>query len=160
MSPHHFARGSCRMASPGLGTAGAEGYPSSKGSVPVTQWVSDRTLTHLGELRLKYCIPPTIVLRVPEYKERVVCIEGDEIAFFEEALQAGARFPLSQEMRQLLQWFSLCPALLALNNWRLALGFFGLWEKLFLEERPSTWRNFAWCYKLQMSENCVPYFQA
>lgn len=74
------------MALPGSGTTGAEGNPSSKSGIPVAQWVSDRILTHLAKLRLKYHVPPFVVLRVPEYKERVVCPEGDEIAFFEEVL--------------------------------------------------------------------------
>lgn len=67
------------MASPGSGAAGTEGNPLLKGSVLVTQWVSYRTLTDLVELRLKYCIPATIVLRVLEYKEQVVCPRGVEM---------------------------------------------------------------------------------
>lgn len=68
----------------------------------MSQWVSDRDQVKLAEVRLKYGISPTIVLRVPEHKERVVCPKGDEIAFFEDALHAGARFSLTREMRQLL----------------------------------------------------------
>lgn len=117
-------------------------------------------MSHLAELRLEYCIRPSVVLRVPEYKERVVCPEGDEIAFFEEALQVSTRFPLSREMRQLLRWFPLCLTQLPPNSWRLVLGFFGLWERLFSEEHPASWREFAWCYKLQTTENGKPYFQA
>lgn len=63
-------------------------------------------------------------------------------------------------MRQLLRWFSLCPTQLPPNGWWLALGFFGLWGSLFPEERPSAWREFAWCYKLQTTKNGMPYFQA
>lgn len=83
------------MASPSSGTTGAEGNPSSKSDVPVAQWVFDRTQTPLVDLRLKYHIPPSVVLRVLEYKEQVACPEGDKTVFFEEALQARALFRLS-----------------------------------------------------------------
>lgn len=62
-----------------------------------------------GRLRLRFDISSSKVIRVPAHKERVVCPEGDEIAFFKDVLYAGARFPLTRDMRQLLRWFSLSP---------------------------------------------------
>lgn len=106
--------------------------------------MSNRDQTDFAGLRLKYGISPTIMMRVPKYKEkvpkhkeRVVYPKGDEIAFFENVLHARARVPLTRDIWQVLRWFSLSPAQRAPNSWRLALDFFALWEKLFLDEKPA-----------------------
>ncbi|KAB1209445.1 hypothetical protein CJ030_MR6G023776 [Morella rubra] len=119
------------MASSGTGIEEVEVSSTSMGTLLVALWVSNHDQTDLAELRLKYGISSTIVVRLPKHKERVECPEGDEIAFFEDVLEARARFPLMKDIWQLLRWFSLSPTQLSPNSWRLALGFFALWEKLF-----------------------------
>lgn len=80
------------------------------GTLPVVAlWVSNHTQKNLAELRLRYDIPSTIIMRVPMDNEGAVCPEGGEISVFEDVLHAGARFPFSREMQLLLWWFSLSP---------------------------------------------------
>ncbi|KAB1202653.1 hypothetical protein CJ030_MR8G020273 [Morella rubra] len=122
---------------------GAEGNPSSRGSVPMTQWVSDRTLTHFVELRLKYCIPPTIVLRLLEYKERVVCSRRGRDSLFRRGYAGGCLIPAEKGYETAAIVVLAVSSSTTPNSWLLALGFFGLWEKLFSEERPFAWQEFA-----------------
>ncbi|KAB1209519.1 hypothetical protein CJ030_MR6G002446 [Morella rubra] len=78
---HCIARDLHSVASFGSRTEETEVSPAPKGTLLVSLWVSDCDQTDLAGLRLKYGISLTIVMRVPEQKERVVCPEGDEIAF-------------------------------------------------------------------------------
>lgn len=58
------------MASFGSGDGEAGVNPMSKGTLPMSLWVSDSNHTDLAELWLKYGFSPSIVMRVPKYKKR------------------------------------------------------------------------------------------
>lgn len=60
------------MALSGSRVSEAGVNPTPKGALPMSQWVSDHDQNDLAELWLKYGISPSIVMRVPMYKERVV----------------------------------------------------------------------------------------
>ncbi|KAB1223048.1 hypothetical protein CJ030_MR2G022349 [Morella rubra] len=62
--------GSMALSSSRVSEAGVN--PAPKGPLPVSQWVSDHDQIDLAELWLKYGISPSIVMRAPMYKERVV----------------------------------------------------------------------------------------
>ncbi|KAB1203380.1 hypothetical protein CJ030_MR8G004872 [Morella rubra] len=55
--------------------------------------------SQLATLRAKYNIPPSVIMRVPEIGKKVSEPDEDELGFFDEALTAGCRFPLSREIR-------------------------------------------------------------
>ncbi|KAB1202611.1 hypothetical protein CJ030_MR8G006118 [Morella rubra] len=87
-----------------------------EGKVPTKTYVSNHThLTSRAKDQVcdsgHYSQPTECVLFPPE----------GEVGFFNVALHAGARFPLSREVRELLDAFSLAATQLAPNGWRLAL---------------------------------------
>lgn len=95
-----------------------------EGEVFTKTYVSNHIHVMLAELMVKFSIPSTIPMRCPQATERILYpLEGEE-GFFEDALQAGAQFPLSQEVCELLDVFYLAPSQLAPNGWRFALGLF------------------------------------
>lgn len=61
---------------------------TAKGTPLVALWISNRTLGTLAKLRAKYAIPTTIVMRAPEEHEHVVCLDNNDIGFFEDVLYA------------------------------------------------------------------------
>lgn len=86
------------MTSSGLEIEEMKTETIPKGMLLMALRVSNRNTKNLARLRLRYDIPPSIIMRVPVANERVVCPEGKEIAFFEDVLHARERFPFTRDM--------------------------------------------------------------
>ena len=84
---------------------------------------SSLSVANVEWLREQYGISEQFELFAPGAEGRVNNPPPDQVAFYVEDLRAGFRFPISEFVRNVLDYYGLCPAQLALNSVRLIINF-------------------------------------
>ncbi|PSS36174.1 Collagen alpha-1(VII) chain like [Actinidia chinensis var. chinensis] len=79
-------------------------------------------------LRETCSFPIGVQTRIPGKGEMVLSASSDEVAFYEAAFPAGLRFPVHPTIRQILDFYSICPAQLSPNAWRNIISVLVIWR--------------------------------
>ena len=97
---------------------------------------------NVDQIREQYRIPELFRLFAPGADGRVNSPPEGQVAFYLEDLRAGLRFPVPEFIRNVLDYYGLCPAQLAPNSVRLIVSFALLCRLLPTEPRISLFRVF------------------
>ena len=104
--------------------------------------VSSLSGPNVDRLREQYCIPGQFRLFAPGADGRVNSPPEGQMAFYVEDLRTGLRFPIPEFVRNVLDYYGLCPTQLAPNSVRLIVSFALLCRLLPTDPRISLFRAF------------------
>ena len=110
-------------------------------SIPEVE-VSSLSTANIERLREQYSFSKQFELFAPGAGGRVNNLPASQVALYVEDLRAGLRFSIPEFVRNLLDYYGLCPAQLALNSVRLIISFALLCQLLPTNPRISLFRAF------------------
>ncbi|KAL2517535.1 Uncharacterized protein Adt_13782 [Abeliophyllum distichum] len=85
------------------------------------------TAEELGDLRLFYDIPASVILRAPGLEERVDDPPEGFVAIYEPEMQQSLRLPMHKFFREVLRDWNLAPCQITPNGWGQMVASYLLW---------------------------------
>ncbi|GFY87968.1 hypothetical protein Acr_05g0016070 [Actinidia rufa] len=98
--------------------------------VPSSPAMELNTMTQggLDRLRKAYSFPSGIRTRILENGETILSSGEDEVAYYEAAFPTGLRFPIHPTIKQILNFYDICPAQLSPNALRCIIYVLVVWQ--------------------------------